>query len=693
MVHTPIDSESIPVRVSEVDGEIDSLFNGYTLTSSIFGGSNDDIEDGDDSDEDSDVNREEEDGPLGATNEDILLEKVGVSRNSDSGPHIHSKEGSTSNSRKQDKPNFLHDCDTTVHVCDTQGKSSMPYLFQNVPHETLPTPHTHMKKRYDSLRLIDPLNGIAPLHMKKKAATSTFLNLKPGKYSQPPKPSSSSCPDAINKTMEVGKALGFNLVGKEKDVPQALVYALQALNRKKKLWLDIETLVQSQNCLSVVMGDFNEVRHENERLGSHFCRRSALVFNDFILSTGLLDLPMGAAAIELRGKIEEIDRMAELSPLSATDVDVRIKKVQLLAKIEHRKLKDLRQKAKMKWALKGDENSSFFHGIINNRRNHSRINGFAIEGEWVTDPVPIKSHILHFFEAKFKEPSHNRPSFSSNLFKQLTPDENLILESPISSQEIKNAVWDCDGEKAPGPDRPISLIGCQYKIIAKVLANRLSLVIPSVVGDVQMAFIKGRQITDGPLLVNEIISWAKKHRKKLLLLKIDFEKAFDSLSWSFLESIMAQMRFGEKWRNWIHSCLNSAFASVLINGSPTSEFKLERGLRQGDPLSPFLFILAVKALNVVFLEARNKNIFLGAEVGRDKVLISHLQFTDDALIVGHWSLPNAKNLSVILTCFQLASGLKVNFSKSKLFGIRVLPSELNSLASSIGCQPSLLPCT
>ncbi|GJV75554.1 putative RNA-directed DNA polymerase, eukaryota, reverse transcriptase zinc-binding domain protein [Tanacetum coccineum] len=406
-----------------------------------------------------------------------------------------------------------------------------------------------------------------------------------------------------------------------------------------------------------------------------------------------------AAAIELREKIDEIDRRAELSPLSATDVDVRMEKVKLLAEMEHRKLKDIRQKAKMKWDLEGDENFSFFHGIINNRRNRSRINGLAIE-----------------------EPSHNRPSFSNNLFKQLTPDENLILESPITSQEIKNVVWDCGGEKAPGSDgftfklkkkhwnllsddiityvndfyhsaliprgcnssfitlvpkvddpltirdfRPISLIGCQYKIIAKVLANRLSLVIHSVVGDVQIAFIKGWQITDGPLLVNEIISWAKKHKKKLLLLKVDFEKAFDSLSWSFLESIMAQMGFGEKWRKWIHSCLNSAFASVLINGSPTSEFKLERGLRQGDPLSPFLFILAVEALNVVFLEARNKSIFLGAEVGRDKVPISHLQFADDALIVGHWSLPNAKNLSIILTCFHLASGLKVNFSKSKLF--------------------------
>ncbi|GJY18325.1 putative RNA-directed DNA polymerase, eukaryota, reverse transcriptase zinc-binding domain protein [Tanacetum coccineum] len=143
---------------------------------------------------------------------------------------------------------------------------------------------------------------------------------------------------------------------------------------------------------------------------------------------------------------------------------------------------------------------------------------------------------------------------------------------------------------------------------------------------------------------------------------------------------------------WINSFLDSSYASVLINGSPTKEFKIEKGLRQGDPLSPFLFILAVEALNVVFLEARNKRIFLGVEVGIDKVPISHLQFADDALIIGQWTLANAKNLSRILTCFHLASGLKMNFNKSKLFGIGVSNYDLNSVASSIGCQPSHLPC-
>ncbi|GJX54257.1 putative RNA-directed DNA polymerase, eukaryota, reverse transcriptase zinc-binding domain protein [Tanacetum coccineum] len=208
-----------------------------------------------------------------------------------------------------------------------------------------------------------------------------------------------------------------------------------------------------------------------------------------------------------------------------------------------------------------------------------------------------------------------------------------------------------------------------------------------------MAYIKGRQIIDGPLMVGEIIAWAKKYKKRVMFLKVDFEKAFDSLNWLFLFCVLEQMGFSSKWRTWIHSCLDSAFASVLVNGSPTKEFKIQRGLRQGDPLSPFLFILAIEALNVALLEATNKNIFRGIKVGKDKIHISHLQFVDDALIMGEWSRDNAKNLSRILTCFHLASGLKVNFNKSKLFGVGISTVDLHSLASFIGFLASQLPFT
>ncbi|GKE37445.1 putative RNA-directed DNA polymerase, eukaryota, reverse transcriptase zinc-binding domain protein [Tanacetum coccineum] len=217
--------------------------------------------------------------------------------------------------------------------------------------------------------------------------------------------------------------------------------------------------------------------------------------------------------------------------------------------------------------------------------------------------------------------------------------------------------------------RPISLIGCQYKVIAKVLANRLLQVVGSVVSDVQTTFIKGRQIVDGPLMVNEIIAWAKNKKRRLFLLKVDFEKAFDSLDWNFLDNIMMQMNFSQKWRMWI------------------------KGVKKRRPLISFLIHFAVEALHVTFLEAKAKDIFKGVKVGNDNVEISHLQFTDDALILGEWSHENAKNLCRLLRCFHLASRLKVNFSKSKIFGVGATVDDTNLLASILCCQPFSPPFT
>lgn len=128
-----------------------------------------------------------------------------------------------------------------------------------------------------------------------------------------------------------------------------------------------------------------------------------------------------------------------------------------------------------------------------------------------------------------------------------------------------------------GDFRPISLIGCLYKIMSKMLAGRLKLVVGSTIGEFQTVYIEGRNILDSPLIVNEICAWAKKVKKKILLFKVDFDKAFDIVNWEYLESIMMQMGYGEKWRNWIKGFLGSSRSSILVNGAPTDEFLLEKG--------------------------------------------------------------------------------------------------------------------
>lgn len=179
------------------------------------------------------------------------------------------------------------------------------------------------------------------------------------------------------------------------------------------------------------------------------------------------------------------------------------------------------------------------------------------------------------------------------------------------------------------------------------------------IGPSQTAFISGRQILDGCLIANELVNHAKKNKRKLLLFKVDFKKSFDCVNWKFLLDVMRQMGFGTKWCNWINNCLSSASISVLVNGSPSKEFKMERGLRQGDPLSPFLFLIVAEALNILINDACDKRFYKGWKVDPGGLNIPLLlQFADDVLFLGEWSKTNASNLVFILKCFQEASGLK-----------------------------------
>lgn len=230
--------------------------------------------------------------------------------------------------------------------------------------------------------------------------------------------------------------------------------------------------------------------------------------------------------------------------------------------------------------------------------------------------------------------------------------------------------------------RPISLVSCQYKIIAKLLAQRLKLTLPDIISECQSAFVSGRQILDGVLVANEVVSWAKYNKKSLLVFKIDFAKAYDCINWNFLDSILQQMLFGEKWRGWIRSCISSPMVSILLNGSPTAEFSMERGLKQGDPLS----IIAVEAINAMMQEAKDKSIFKPFKVGKKDLEISHLQFADDAVFFGEWSTSNASNLLRLLKNFEAASGLKINLRKSRLIGVGVLPAEVQRVAIRLHCQ-------
>ncbi|GKC61705.1 RNA-directed DNA polymerase, eukaryota, partial [Tanacetum coccineum] len=232
--------------------------------------------------------------------------------------------------------------------------------------------------------------------------------------------------------------------------------------------------------------------------------------------------------------------------------------------------------------------------------------------------------------------------------------------------------------------RPISLIGSMYKIITKILANHLSLVILEHVSDVQSAFVSNRQILDGPFILNELLSWCKHKNTKALIFKIDLEKAFNSVRWDYLDVVLNNFGFDLKWRSWIQGCLNFAMGSILVNGSLTSEFKFSKGLKQGDSLSPFLFIMVMESLHLSFNNVVNSGLYNGIHID-DSLSLSYLFYAGDVIFVGKWNLSNLSTIVNVLKWFHLASGLKINLHKSKLMGIGISHDVVVSAAKSIGC--------
>ena len=239
--------------------------------------------------------------------------------------------------------------------------------------------------------------------------------------------------------------------------------------------------------------------------------------------------------------------------------------------------------------------------------------------------------------------------------------------------------------------RPISLVGVLYKIIPKVLANRMKKVMPAIIDDNQSAFLKGRGILDSVLTANEVLEELRKKRRSGLCLKVDFEKAYDSVRWEFLYDMLSKMGFHSLWISWIRGCMDSATVSVLVNGSPTEEFKPTRGLRQGDPLAPFLFLVVVEGLAGIVREALKVNMLTGLKIGRKEEEVCILQFADDTLFFCEDNINNVITLKAILRGFELASGLKINFHKSKLAGINIQSNIVDCFTKILNCTKMGIP--
>jgi hypothetical protein len=218
--------------------------------------------------------------------------------------------------------------------------------------------------------------------------------------------------------------------------------------------------------------------------------------------------------------------------------------------------------------------------------------------------------------------------------------------------------------------RPISLCNVLYKLIAKVLANRMKQVLPSIISQYQSAFVPGRLITDNVLAAYEALhsmNTRMKGMKGYMAVKLDMSKAYDRVEWSFLEAMMKRLGFVEGWIFVIMRCVRSVTYSVLVNGVPYGNIITSRGLRQGDPLSPYLFLLVVEGLSSLIVRAEMDGRITGVPFSSRGLQLSHLFFADDNLLFCRANFTEWGNLLGILKSYEEASRQKLNSTKTSIF--------------------------
>ncbi|XP_058222941.1 uncharacterized protein LOC131332660 [Rhododendron vialii] len=282
------------------------------------------------------------------------------------------------------------------------------------------------------------------------------------------------------------------------------------------------------------------------------------------------------------------------------------------------------------------------------------VGSIKVNDRVLEDPMEIKAAAIDYFSDNFKEERKLRPMLGGELPRVLNQATSSQLNEVFEEgKSLRNCYCNSSLSSTPVASSLEALNlynfnseGWVYKVLAKVLANRLKCHLPPLIGESQAAFIKGKQILDGVLIANEVIHRWKNSFQGGLILKIDFEKAYDCVNWGFLLDLSTKLGFGEKW----------------------AQHLLER--------------------------ARDLNIIKGARVGLNGaigILVSHLQFADDTIIFCNNDREELANIKRILRCFQLMSGLKINYSKSSLCGIKVSHQDVTSLAMIMGCKIDHLP--
>lgn len=343
---------------------------------------------------------------------------------------------------------------------------------------------------------------------------------------------------------------------------------------------------------------------------------------------------MDCKIFKLEMAVHDLQKLGESRPLNEVEcARLRASQNHLQAWLIRRE-RIWRQRARSYGFSLKDHNTKFFHASTLVRRKKNEIVQLQIGNNLISGVHNLKKEVFDYFEKRFSQDDLPEFDFDIGTHARISDEQARFLEAMPSREEVKEAVWACGIDKSPGFDgfnfkfiremweeikediyefvirflesgnearavnvtwvtlipkiknplsiedfRPISMVGALYKIVSKLLSIRLKVVLAPLIDESQSAFVRDRQILDGVLIANEAIGWLKRKKIPGALLKLDFQKAYDSVRWSFLQSVMSKMGFGRKWIKWIMTCVSTASLSIILNGSPLKPLKMERGLR------------------------------------------------------------------------------------------------------------------
>ncbi|KAL0423920.1 UNVERIFIED_CONTAM: Retrovirus-related Pol polyprotein from type-1 retrotransposable element R2 [Sesamum radiatum] len=412
----------------------------------------------------------------------------------------------------------------------------------------------------------------------------------------------------------------------------------------------------------------------------------------------------------------------------------------------------LKQRAKLRWMKHGDQNSKVFFRKVNSTRAKQRV--FQIKkttGEVLTEMIEVTQEFISYFQSLLGGSKSHRvldiEFLRQDIKHILTTDEANQLIAPVTRSEIKAAFFDIDKDSASDPDgytsaffraawpvvgqaisdaigdffrtgmllkqinttllalipkvnmptyvsdyRPISCCNVLYKAITKIIVKRMQLVLHLLVDYSQNAFVPGRNISDNILLAQELLAGYNQVRlPSRCTLKVDIQKAYDSVEWDFLLEVLRLFNFPPQFIKLIEQCVSTVSYSISLNGSVYGFFKGRRGLRQGDPMSPYLFVLVMEIWSSL-LRYRVKNAaqFQYHWKCKDVGLIN-LCFADDALLFCKAHIPSIRVLTDSLNEFAALSGLTVNPAKSQIILSRAVQQERQQIIDSFGFQEGMLP--